>query len=287
MDDDSVWTPPGLSEDDAATFLATREGIPENARPQILRWLIRDKYDHEHVTLDEYLTFQTALRRSLGLLPGKSATTGIVRKWLTELDEGTLTALLDFRLSSAHALPSFNPQPQREVAAIKEILYSAGSSWTVGDRNGRWGLIDALPGAVLDAAQIVVSQSGKASQLLNGAWANAFGTDKRPSHAYFGAVRAVEVFSCPLISPKDKDATLGKDINVVSNKPEAWVFALSGDRSVERVLGTLRLLWHSQTDRHGREDYEDVSVDEAQAAVLLATTIVGWLSQGLLSRTSK
>ena len=287
MDDDFIWTPPGLSEDSVATFLATREGIPDNARPQILRWLIWDKYDHEHVNLDEYLKFQTALRRSLGLLSGKSTTTGIVRKWLAELDDGTLTALVDFRLSGTYPLPSFNPQPQREVAAMKEILYSGGSSWTVGDRNGRWGLIEALPRAVLAAAHVVVSQSGKASQLLNGAWANAFGTDKRPSHAYFDAVRAVEVFSCPLISPKDKDATLGKDINVVGNKPEAWVFALSGDRSVERLLGTLRLLWHSQTDRHGREDYEDVSVDESQAAVLLATAIVGWLSQGLLSRTSK
>ena len=285
--DDFVWTPPGLSEDDAATFLATREGIPENARPQILRWLIRDKYDHESINLDEYLKFQTALRQSLGLLPRKSATTGTVREWLAGLDEGALTALVDFRLSSAYPLPSFNPKPQREVAAMKEILYSAGSSWTVGDRNDRWGLIEALPGAVLDAAQVVVSQSGKASQLLNGAWSNAFGTDKRPSHAYFDAVRAVEVFSCPLISPKDKGATLGKGISVVGNKPEAWIFALSGDQSVERLLGTLRLLWHSQTDRHGREDYADVSVDEAQAAVLLATTIVGWLSQGLLKRTSQ
>lgn len=73
--------------------------------------------------------------------------------------------------------------------------------------------------------------------------------------------------------------SLGKDINVLATKPEAWTFALSGDQSVERLLGAFRLLWHSQTDRHGREDYEDVGVDEAQAAVLLATAIVGWLSQ--------
>lgn len=285
--DDFVWTPPGLSEDRAAAFLTTREGIPENARPEIVRWLIRDKYDHEHVDLGEYLKFQTALRRPLGLLPAKSASVGTVRKWLTELDEGTLTTLVDFRLSGAFPRPSFNPRPRDAVATMKGILHSAGAGWTVGDRNDRWGLIDALPVAVVDAARAVVSQAGKASQLLNAAWANAFGTDKRPSHAYFDAVRAVEVFSCPLISPRDHVATLGKDINVLGNKPEAWVFALSGDRSVERLIEALRLLWHSQTDRHGHKDYEDVGVDEAQAAVLLATTIVGWLSQGLLTRASE
>ncbi len=284
--DDFVWTPPGLSEDEAAAFLVTREGIPANAQPEILRWLIRDRYDHEQVDLGEYLKFQTALRRPLGLVPAKSATIGAVRKWLAGLDEGTLTALVDYRLSSSFPRPSFNPQPRDTVASIKGILHSASSGWTVGDRNGRWGLIEALPEAVIDVAQAVVSQSGKASQLLNAAWASAFGIDKRPSHAYFDAVRAVEVFSCPLISPKDRVSTLGKDINVLDNKPEAWAFALSGDRSIERLLGALRLLWHSQTDRHGREDYEDVGVDEAQAAVLLATTIVGWLSQGLLKRAS-
>lgn len=283
--DEFVWTPPGLSEDEALAFLATRRGIPENARAEVLRWLIRDLYDHQSVNLDEYLKFQTALRRPLGLLPGKSTTIGALRKWLAELDEGTLTALVDFRLSSSFPRPAFDAQPRDAVAAIKTILYSSNSSWTVGDRNGRWGLIEALPEAVINTSKAVVSQSGKASQLLNSAWTNAFGVDKRPSHAYFDAVRAVEVFSCPLISPRDRTATLGKDINVLSNKPEDWVFALSGDRSVERMLGALRLLWHSQTDRHGREDYEDVGVGEAQAAVLLATTIVGWLSQGLLKRT--
>lgn len=281
--DDFIWTPPGLSEDNVAAFLATRQGIPPSAHPQIIRWLIGDKYDHEDAGLGEYLRFQTALRRSIGLTSGKGVTVGSLRKWLAELDEDIFTALVDFRLSSANPRPSFNQTPG-EVAAMKEILCSAGSGWTVGNRNGRWGLVEALPGAVLDIAEAVASQSGKASHLLNAAWANAFGVDKHPSHAYFDAVRAVEVFSCPLISPRDKSATLGKDINVITSKPESWVFALTGDQSVERFLGTLRLLWHSQTDRHGREDYEDVSVEEAQAAVLLATTIIGWLSQGLLSR---
>lgn len=31
----------------------------------------------------------------------------------------------------------------------------------------------------------------------------------------------------------------------------------------------MQLLWHSQTDRHGSEDYADVTVEGAQAAVPL------------------
>lgn len=268
--------------DQASAFLENRDGIPKHARPQIVRWLIRDKHDHEFVDLGEYLEFQTALRRPLGLLPGKISRVGTIRKWLAELDDDTITALVDFRLSRSYPRPSFDRQPRDTIDSVKQILQASGSTWTVGERHGRWGLLEALPGGVIQAAQAVVSQSGTASQLLNSAWATAFGPDKRPSHAYFDAVRAVEVFSCPLISPRDRAATLGKDINVLANKPEAWAFSLSGERSIERLLGTLRLLWHSQTDRHGREDYEDVGVDEAQAAVLLATTVVGWLSQGLL-----
>lgn len=285
--DDFMWTPPGLSVDEAAAFLTNRCGIPDHARPQIIRWLIRDKYDHEFANLDEYIEFQTALRRPLGLRPEKSARVPALRNWLASLDDETLTGLIGFRLSNSLPRPSVVRQPRDTVAVLKKILHLSGSTWTVGERNGRWGLVEALPEGVIHAAQWVVSQSGSASQLLNAAWANAFGTDKRSSHAYYDAVRAVEVFSCPLISPRDKAATLGKDINVLANSPEGWSFSLSGERSVERLLGTLRLLWHSQTDRHGREDYEDVGVDEAQAAVLLATTVVGWLSQGLLKRITK
>lgn len=285
--EDFAWTPPGLSDEEASSFLELREGIPKNARAEVIRWLIRDKYDHETVDSHEYLQFQTALRQSLGLDPVKLLRVSTVRNWLAALDDATLTALVDFRLSTSSPRPSFDPQPRNQVARIKEILASSGSSWTVGDRSGRWGLVEALPEAVFDVARAVVSQSGQASGLLSSAWTNAFGVHKRPSHAYFDAVRAVEVLSCPLISPRDRAATLGKDINVISNRPDAWVFALAGKHPVESFLETLRLLWHSQTDRHGHQDYEDVGIDEAQAAVLLATTVVGWLSQGLLKRVDE
>lgn len=167
---DSIWTPPGLSKDEAAAFLVARQGIPEHARPEIVRWLIRDRYDHQAADLSEYLKFQTALRRPLGLSAARITTVGSLRNWVAELDEYTLTALIDYRLSNCLPRPSFDPRPRNAVAAIKEILKAASSSWTVGDRNGRWGLLEALPEAVIDAAQAIVSQAGKAGEPLNSAW---------------------------------------------------------------------------------------------------------------------
>ncbi len=139
----------------------------------------------------------------------------------------------------------------------------------------------------MDVVQDTLSSADKASELLRSAWESAFGVNPKPSHAYYDAVRSVEVLSCPLISPNDGNATLGKDINVLRSGANKWQFAMSGSRTsspVEHVISMMQLLWHSQTDRHGRADYEDVSLAESQAAVLLASTLVGWLSKGMLTR---
>lgn len=285
MDENYVWTPPGLDRDDTKEFLSLGEGIPVSANESIYRWITGNKYNSEGISADFLIDFQTALRVDLGLLHANYTGVGTVKDLLRDWDQKLLEYLVDFLLSRKKASlnPEYSPQ---EVTDLKEILRTAGSGWTVGTRNGRYGLREALPDGVVDTVQNVVSENAQAGSLLRSAWESAFGIHPRPSHAYFDAVRAVEVFSCPLISPRDKQATLGKDINVIRNSPHKWRFVLgdSSELPVEQVLSMMRLLWHSQTDRHGREDYVDVSADEAQAAVLLSSTLVGWFSKGMLYR---
>lgn len=283
MSSEFIWTPPGLDEQSVREFLSLKEGIPESANASIYRWITGNKYESEMMHVPFLINFQNALREDLGLRSETFHRVSAVKEFLHQLDQQTLAYLVDFILSDINT-----NLPSAKANSMQDILRSAGAGWAVGPRNGRFGLVKVLPSGVVETAEYVVSQNDQAGGLLQSAWDAAFGINKRPSHAYYDAVRAVEVLSTALISPNDRHATLGKDINVLRNTPAKWSFVLNGSKkepsSVERVLSLMQLLWHSHSDRHGREDYEDVTVEQSQAAVLLASTLVGWLSQGMLKR---
>lgn len=56
--------------------------------------------------------------------------------------------------------------------------------------------------------------------------------------------------------------------------------------TAEVVLGMMRLLWHGQHDRHGGQPSApgNVSYEEANVAILMAVTLVGWFDAGLVAR---
>lgn len=283
MSEEFVWTPPGLDEQTAQAFLSLRDGIPTTANEALYRWITDNKSINDYLSVDFLIDFQTALRKDLGLRNAGITRVDLLMDFLRKLDQLTLAYLLDFMLSKY--TPSFSA---RRITTLREILRASGAGWMVGLRGERCGLLEVMPTGVTQSVEHVVSLNSQAGSLLQNAWNSAFGINKKPSHAYYDAVRAVEVLSTPLFSPKDQSATLGKDINVLRNAPHKWISPLKGSSktasSVEQVLSMMQLLWYSHTDRHGHEDYSDVSIEEAQAAVLLASTLVGWFSQGMLKR---
>ncbi|KLU10628.1 hypothetical protein ABL57_05660 [Kocuria sp. SM24M-10] len=175
------------------------------------------------------------------------------------------------------------------VTHLGRILHTAGSGWGIGERQGRFALELRVPAGVLHTVDHVLSNQDKASSMLRSAWEKAYGVSPSPSDAYHDAVKAVEIVGAPLVSPNSDRATLGtifRDLNDQESKG-IWEFVMVGSKStsaLQHLISTMKLLWHSQSDRHGSEDYKDVTVEEAQAAVLLASTLVGWLSQGALRR---
>lgn len=228
--------------------------------------------------------FQAASGIDLNLNQQDYVRVSVMRAFLKDLDEKTLTYLIDYKLSKSRVGYSYGSGNSR---SLELILHSAGSKWTVGARQGRYGLVSRIPAGVVQIVEEIVSAQDKASEMLKRAWEKAYGLSSSPSDAYHDAVKAVEILANPLLSPKDKDATLGKDINVLRTQKEKWSFVMSGSKhttAVEHILSMMQLLWHSQSDRHGQADYEDVSVQEAQAAVLLASTLVGWLAQSALKK---
>lgn len=293
MSEDFQWTPPGATASEIKEHLALTEGFPAYLLPSIYEWHIqasRGISSYSEVPLSVVLKFQAAARVNIRVTPDTQLHFYELHQAMNSWDQKLIASFVDFFLSQlprpSHATDTLTGY----AADLESRLAQGGSTWAVGVINGRYRLVDRVPAGVRMAIESVMSTSGQASQLLRQSWERAYGIDKSPSHAYFDAVRAVEVLSCPLFSPSDREPTLGKDINVLRTGMSNFSFVMADSArtnpSLEKVLGMMQLLWHSQTDRHGREDYRGVSVEEAQAAVLLAATLIGWLSQGALKRRS-
>lgn len=234
--------------------------------------------------MSPFVKFQTDSRIDLGVRSPAPQYPREVRAFLNAFSDQELTFYIDFVLSQFLVVQGRAPQ---HVSALQSILRRSGSNWTVGNRGGRYGLVERVPSGVAKAVESVMSKQDLASGKLREAWDKAYGVNPSPSHAYYDAVKAVEILSTPLISRTDQDPTLGKDINVLRTGGHKWQFVMAGSKhatAVEHLVSVMQLLWHSQSDRHGHEDYKDVTLEEAKAAVLLASTLVGWFSQDALRR---
>jgi len=279
------WVPPGLNAEEVEDFLTINPSISLAARGAISRWFTNDLSDRYSFSLDFFREFQVSSGIDLGLNSVDSVAARTARDFIENLDETTLVYMIDFKLSE-YRVTSTNHKNSK-VTRMEDILHNSGSNWTVGERQGRYGLVERVSAGVAVVMEQVLNDQNKASDLLRRAWEKAYGLSPQPSDAYQDAVKAVEILANPLLSPNDRDATLGKDINVLRTQVDQWGFVMAGSRhtsATEHVLSTMQLLWHSQTDRHGKADYVDVSEEEAKAAVLLAATLVGWLSQGALKK---
>ncbi|MBX9151808.1 hypothetical protein HCG77_28960 [Rhodococcus qingshengii] len=170
------------------------------------------------------------------------------------------------------------------------MLVEAGSAWKVGVRAGRLGLEKRVPEGVQVAAESTFAITGNAGRQLAEAWAAAFGVDPDPSKAYSRAVKAVEDAAIPVVSPLNGNATLGTVIRDIENQGDHKLpmtrehpNAIQGDV----LVGMLRVLWVGQHDRHGNSALPPVSQEEAEAAVVLAVTLVDWFATGKIKRRKK
>lgn len=218
----------------------------------------------------------------MGVATGQYTRFDDLATYLRKLSAEKMANLLDFMLGT---LSTYGAD---EIASeLEELLAKGGSSWAVGVRGGRKGLVARMPASVVDVVSHVTSASDRAGEKLSQAWDKVYGPDAQPTDAYVAAVRAVEILICPLVSPNNERATLGTVIRDLRNQSGSWTFAMKhgdGSDTSSEAVGILQLLWKGQNDRHGSRDYSDVTIEEAQAAVLLASTVVGWLAKGMLRR---
>lgn len=277
-----TWTPLGTSEDELEDFLSLREGLPQYLYESLVGWVESRTVASGVVSWKFLVDFQTASKQHLGVPTGKRTYFRHLADFLRKLPSNTFANLLDYMLST---MPISGYE--HHLKALERILSTGGSSWKVGTRGGRNGLVARMPSSVVDVVAEVTSASDRAGNKLAQAWDKAYGPDAQPSDAYVAAVRAVEILICPLVSPRNDRATLGTVIRDLRAQSGSWSFAMKhgdGTDTVGEVVALLQLLWKGQNDRHGSSTYADVTLQEAQAAVLLSSTLVGWLSKGMLQR---
>lgn len=159
--------------------------------------------------------------------------------------------LLDRQLSEANSLYQVNStRSALEVRTLPEVKSRVG--------------------AVVDTAP------GRAGECLADAWNLAYARDANAKSAYAAAVEAVEAAFSLRVSPNNTRQTLGTMIRDIRAKPTKWKFVIDDDGSgagVVAVVDLMSLLWERQV-RHGTDERDPVSPEEAQAAVHLAATLV-------------
>lgn len=210
----------------------------------------------------------------------QSRATGFAALKYTFKSEQSTLQLVDYLLS----------KNQGSFSSLTTVLTEAGSAWTVGERYpGVSGLVARVPEGVQDAVDLIRTK-GQAGRRLSEAWGSAFGINPNATAAYSAAVKAVEDAAIPVISPKDGDATLGKLIGQMSSGGKFNLPNLrehSDATSHDVLVSMMRLLWTGQHDRHGGPSsvgVPNVTQDEAESAVILAVTLVGWFETGKVVR---
>ena len=259
-----------------------RSDFPPTLRRHLVDWLI----GNSEVRLRE--RFQVMMSKDFGFAGSYEGTIDFYRlqDGVQQMTDDELANLLDYVLFN---LTEPN-QRDKKLEALNEWLRLASSKWTaqVLDAN-RPGLVEVLPNGVQAIAEGVAAAAGTASDVLLSAWRKAYGVNPDPSSAYHRAVVAVETAALQVVKVSKPDATLANVFTQLENQSKWSAILHSNEKApaVETIAKMMRMLWRAQTDRHGKEDYEGVSLPESRAAVLLAATLVGWLLTGVLRDTSE
>ena len=193
------------------------------------------------------------------------------------LSESQILQLLDWWIANTNlrAYPGKGEEVER-------ILRDGGSRWRVGMRNGVPGLEERVSQGVQDAADAVMSSSQSAGAILSEAWHAAFGRSPDAEEAYEKAIKAVEEAGAHIVTPNNKKATLGTMVRDMKAQKDWRLELPSPDADVPVTMA--EALWIGQESRHGGNGYRKPTQAEAEAAVLLAVSLVHWFASGALAR---
>jgi hypothetical protein len=277
------WLPLGIEEDQVGEFTALREDVPSWLHGSLWTWIYGQFTAR---TQAGSMLFKVDLARKCErVLKVSIADAGKYDSASFQALQSTFDAgphILTWRL--VDFLLSEHFRSSAGAKAFDTILFESGSAWKVGERLGKVGLERRLPEGVSQAAESAFN-SPNAGKRMARAWEAVFGVHPDPTKAYSMAVKAVEDAAIPVVCSNDRSATLGKVIGQV--KAGTWKLPhLREDPSApthDVLVGMMSTLWTGQHDRHGGPSsvgVPAVTQAEAESAVMLAVTLVGWFETG-------
>lgn len=284
-EDAEPWLPFGIEDHEVAAFTALWERIPSWFETSLWEWIARNLVAQNTARTPVIRTqllrqAERALHVELPNLPAHQvgSTLGVLQDLYTSApNPKAQLAFIDFLVSD---LDEDHPY----VVDLEQLLIEAGSGWRVGTRAGKPGLVKRLPTGVTVAAA-AASQHPNAGKNLATAFESAFGLHPDPSKAYAFAVKAVEDATIAVVPTGKAEPTLGDVIRAVESGtwrlPHLREHQLAPSHDV--LVSMLRLLWRGHHDRHGGPPavgVPAVTQDEAESAVMLAVTLVGWFETG-------
>lgn len=278
-----TFVPFDATEEEVTAWTVLRPGVPKTMRPALVTWFWNGfKGDHNFMYASRLRDYSNALDLDFRL---NDEYTGLLdekqfRKLVAHLTERELLRFADYRLAE--------DKYGRIDIVLSEILADGRSMYHVVEREEKVRRLAALvPEGVQDAAESIGAADTAAGELLRKAWQHVYDLEPHDSAAYFYAVRAVESAAFKTLEIADATATLGNAIRAIEKADARWRLPFQREHtqypSKELLVGTLKSLYKGQRDRHGSIDaYSDVAHDEAEGAVLLAVTLVGWFSRDLV-----
>jgi hypothetical protein len=277
------WKP--LVERESGAEESLYDGVPSHIERPILDWL-RSWASHDILTavcMRVRVPYACTVRpedsyyREQALLGGLQ-TTGNAPKALLSVVEGVLYARV-------HEEPSYRGAKnygKRAIDSLSEILDFGGSKWRVEGDHLEARVDDAVRAAVEKARH--ESKATSASEHLGNAWLALYGRNPNPAHAYAEAIKAVEASAAPVVTPNDMKAQLGKIRGELDAHAPVWRFSIA-PRDISAVTSAMTTLEQGQTDRHGGNlPTQTIDPRAAEAAVLLAATLVHWFATGAVQR---
>jgi hypothetical protein len=165
-----------------------------------------------------------------------------------------------------------------------DLLETAGSAWTLGERNGESGLVRRMPKGVQSAVEVVL-RDASAGAILSEAWSAAYGRTPDPEEAYEKAIKAIEQIAAPIVSPQNGKATLGTIIRDMKSQ-QNWSLNLPSKKALV-ITDLVEVLWTGQESRHGGNGYRQPTQSEAETAVTLAVALLQLFVSGSVARRSE
>lgn len=270
-----VWVPRGKDPSSREVLV---EGVPRYMILALLDWI------RPHVATENYrgawsLAVDVFREYDLVARPDDPYATKAAGHsypgFLLDIHAEELLDLVDWLIHRGNSLTS--------RTRLESLLDSASSAWTIGQRNGNWGLVRRVAEAVQDAVAAATSH-GSAGALLAEAWAACFGRGANPEEAYEKAIKAVEEAGALTISPSNSRATLGSMLRDMRAQGD-WRLDLPGS-GTDSPVSMIEALWTGQESRHGGNGYRIPTQSEAEAAVMLAVPLVQWFASGAIARRS-